>query len=91
MLLPVAGHDGTKRGWLTAASIGLVLTLVGVSVLRESVRLSEVDIAALYERHAAASMIGGLTVFLVFTVLNIGMIAACIWLVLRGLSDRGVD
>ncbi len=74
-----------NRWLLATASVGCVLALLGVSVLREAVRLASVDVAGLYSRHADAASIGGFPVFLVFAALNIALITSCIWLVRRGL------
>lgn len=67
--------------WLTAVSLGLVLTLTGATVTREAVRLASIDVTALYEKHARAAEVGGLPVFLTFVVLNALVIVWCIRLV----------
>ncbi|MBI4514224.1 MAG: hypothetical protein HY699_00185 [Deltaproteobacteria bacterium] len=64
--------------WLGVASIGVLITVVGVTVVREAIRLSAVDIGALYEQHARAAAVGGLPVFLVCFVINAALIAWCI-------------
>jgi hypothetical protein len=79
-------RDQVTAPWLTVVSLACVLTLVGTSVLRESIRLSNVEVTQLYERHADAAAIGGLTLFVVFVVINSGLIATCIWLVRRSLA-----
>lgn len=66
---------------LILASVGLTCSLIGCAVVREVLRLHHIDIASLYAHHAEASQVGGLSVFLVFTVVNAGLIAYCIWLV----------
>lgn len=80
---------GMNRWILATASVAYVVTLVGVSVLREAVRLASVDITELYERHAEAGTIGGFALFLLFAVLNGALIAICIWLVRHGLAKGG--
>lgn len=63
-------------------SIGLLLTLIGVSVARETLRLQDLDLTPLYVRHAEASQIGGFIVFIVFAAVNGLLITFCIWLVI---------
>jgi len=55
-------------------------------MLRESIRLASVDVAALVEHHAQARAIGGMTVFVVFAVLNAFVITGCVQLVRRELA-----
>jgi hypothetical protein len=74
------------RAPLAIASVGAALGLLGVSAIREAIRLASVDLDALYPSHAEAAQIGGLAVFLVFAVINIGLIGLCVWLVRRGLT-----
>ena len=57
-----------------------------VSVLRESIRLSNIEVSQLYARHADAAAVGGLTLFLVFVVINAALIVTCVWLVRRSLA-----
>jgi hypothetical protein len=64
-------------GPLTLATLGLTLTLVGMSVVRGALRLGSVDITALYEEHAEAARVGGLPVFLIFAVATGAAIALC--------------
>ena len=76
------------RVWpLATASIGLGLTLLAGSTLRELLRIQFVDIATYYRDHAEASQIGGLNLFLFFATLNGLFIALCIWLVQPRISD----
>lgn len=77
-----------QRGRLTArmlgiASVGLFATLLGVTVLREAIRLHAMDITRLYEQHAQAAQIGGWWVFVFFVAVNAGLIAWSIRLVNR--------
>jgi hypothetical protein len=74
---------------LAIAAAGTILALLGVSVLREIHRLQTVDLSAALPRHADAAQIGGLSVFLLFAVVNAGLIGLCIWLVQRGLRRTG--
>lgn len=70
---------------LAVAALGAALALLGASVVREALRLASVNLESLYSHHAKAAQIGGLTVFLLFAVINVGLIGICIWLVRRGL------
>lgn len=71
-------------GWLSLATLGCVTGLLGVAVVREGVRLSHIDIAQYYSAHEAAARVGGLVVFLVFTVINAGLIIWATQLVRKG-------
>lgn len=82
--LPVRKAASLTRGRLMAISAGLVLTIVGTSVLREARRLAAIDVTLLYARHADAAQVGGLVAFLFFAGLNVVLIAWCIRLVTRG-------
>ena len=58
---------------LITASIGVTLTFVGVSVVREAIRLralEPLDVA----RHADAAGVAGLTIFLVFAAISLAAI-----------------
>jgi hypothetical protein len=66
------------------------MTLAGIAVARESLRIAAVDFTSLYQRHASAAKVGGLPVFLVFLTVNLGLITWAILLVRRGSSpSRG--
>ncbi len=71
------------RPLLALASAGLALTLFGMTVARETLRLGTIDIEKLYPQHAATSEKGGLIVFLAFFVINAVLIAWCLKLVRR--------
>ena len=71
--------------WLSLASAGALLTLLGMTVAREAIRLTAIDITSLYDQHAAAAEKGGIEVFLLFFVGNIVAIAWCFRLVRSGL------
>ncbi len=64
--------------------------LAGGIVCREAVRLANVDLAALYDRHAAAARVGGVTVFVLGAVVNGAVIAYCVWLATRDPSRQPV-
>lgn len=63
------------RGRLSVASVGLAMTLLGMTCVREVVRLADVDIAALSQAHARSSESGGVAVFFLFLVVNGALIA----------------
>lgn len=69
--------------WL--ATVGLTATIIGIAAVRESIRVTQVDWAGLAERHAAAAGAGGLPVFLVFAVLALGVIVACVRIARRAI------
>ncbi len=68
---------------LGLASAGVLLTITGMTVARELVRLSRMDLESLYPRHAAALEKGGLVVFLAFFAVNAILIAWCFRLARR--------
>ncbi len=71
---------------LVLSTAGLLLTLVGMSVCREAVRLTalgESRMAELYVQHAEAIKVDGLGVFMFFTAINAGLIMWCFLLVKR--------
>ncbi len=75
---------------LAIASLGAVLALIAVSVLREALRLTALDLEALYPQHAEAARIGGLTIFFLFAVVNLALIGVCVWLVCAASPGRQV-
>lgn len=77
-----------ERGRLLVVTGGLLLTVSGVTVLREGRRLAAIDVTALADLHADALSVGGLAVFLVFAVLNAGLIAWCLVTVRRGIGTH---
>lgn len=79
-------RGGFERLWMIVATLGCLFGLIGVSVVREVIRLSHLDITQLIDNHAAAHQIGGFAVFLLFSVINLGVIGYCVWLVSRGLN-----
>jgi hypothetical protein len=64
--------------WLGVASAGVLTTVIGATVVREAIRLSAMDIHALYERHTRAATVGGMPIFLIFFAMNAALIAWCI-------------
>jgi hypothetical protein len=73
--------------WLSAITTALLITLVSAAVLREIIRLSLADLRQVTESTQAAAEVGGFVVFLIFTVINTGLIAWCIQMV-RTRSSR---
>jgi hypothetical protein len=67
-----------SAAWLGVASVGVLTTVIGATVVREAIRLSAIDIHALYERHARAATVGGMPIFLLFFAVNAALIAWCI-------------
>ena len=67
------------------------MTLLGVSVIREAIRISAVDFASMYPRHAEAANVGGFGVFVVAAVAVTFLIAWCVRLVRTGMHDAGKD
>ncbi len=76
-----------KRWPLVIASVGWMVSLLSISVLREAVRLARIDMSERRPYHAEAGAVGGFTVFILFTLINGLLIAGCIWLVRRALRE----
>ncbi|HKQ50480.1 MAG TPA: hypothetical protein VJZ71_20580 [Phycisphaerae bacterium] len=74
-----------RFSWWTLglASVGLLATLLGVTVEREAIRLHAIDISKLYEQHAEAAQIGGWWIFVFFAAVNAGLVVWAIRLVRR--------
>lgn len=69
---------------LSLVSVGLASTIIGMTVCRESARittLGETRFTAMYPAHAEAFGKGGLWIFLSFFVLNAGLVVYVFWLV----------
>jgi hypothetical protein len=69
---------------LLLTKAGLVATVLGMSVCREAIRLTSLGVTRLDElipQHAEAMQVEGFWVFLLFAVINIGLISWCFWLV----------
>jgi hypothetical protein len=73
---------------LSTISAGLLLTIVGTSVLREIRRLTAIDGARLAEFHADAASVGGLWAFLAFAALNAVLIGWCLAIVRKSLPGK---
>ncbi|MDI1484560.1 hypothetical protein [Polyangium sp. y55x31] len=60
-----------NRGkWLGIASAGLFFVILGTTVVREVLRITAVDFAALYPEHARAAQVSGRWLFLGFFLVN---------------------
>jgi len=97
LILAVAGVIAQFFGWikihrartislqpLLICSAGLMATVAGMSVCREAIRivtLGQLRFDELVAQHAAAMEVDGFWVFLLFAVINIGLIAWCFRLV----------
>lgn len=55
---------------LGLASAGTLMTILGMTITREAVRIAAVDITRLYARHADTAKVGGLSIFLLFFAIN---------------------
>lgn len=71
------------RSLLSVLWGGVLTTMVGVTLLRESVRLASTDLTTLYPQHARAAQVDGLWAFAVFALVNGVLIAWCFVLVAR--------
>lgn len=67
--------------WLSAITLAAVITMIGTASLREIIRLTHVNLDQVNAATKAAADVGGFELFLIFTVLNVGLIAWCIQMV----------
>ena len=74
---------------LWATSFALIAALACLSVARETIRLSKIDVTRFFDAHAKASGVGGFVAFLIFAAINAGLIAYCISLVRRSEGNSG--
>ena len=78
-----------SRGCMFLASVGAMLSILGICMVREADRFARVDMTAFYEHHAAAAENGGRLLFLMFFAVNASIIAWCVLVVRRDLKlDR---
>lgn len=78
--LQLSNPRSSARG-LIVLTITVLVMLLGVASLREIIRLSQANLAEVSAATEAAGNVGGFGVFVVFALLNAGLIAWCIWLV----------
>ncbi|MFO1094284.1 MAG: hypothetical protein U0992_13410 [Planctomycetaceae bacterium] len=67
--------DRTKLATLTA---GLATTLIGLGVLRETIRLARLEIADLFPAHQAAAAVSGRWLFVAVLIVNSSLIVWCL-------------
>ncbi len=77
-----------SRRWLTVATVGLVVNFIGMAVVNEATRLATLDIESLFHLHEQAWKVSGLACFLVFLVLNVGLMSYCLRLVRLGTTNE---
>ena len=71
---------------LTNSACGAVLTLFSLSVVREGIRISAIDLAAVSPQHAEAARVGGFGVFVVAAIVVSLLVFWCIRIVRTGIS-----
>lgn len=74
--------------WLSAITTAATVTLIGVASLREIIRLSQADLDQVISATKAASDVSGFELFVVFTILNVGLIVWCVRLVRSGIDQQ---
>lgn len=79
-----AGTTPVSRAPLTVITVGWIAMTLGMTMSREAIRLSAIDITRLYDEHARLAQAGGLPWFLLFFVISAAAIVWCIRLVRRG-------
>jgi hypothetical protein len=85
----------SRRGrWLGIATVGLGCTIVGMTSIREVLRVTAVSFPALYPQHARAADTGGFWLFVAFLVINAALATWAIRTTLRkarpiGASGKG--
>jgi hypothetical protein len=92
LLRQVPSTNGIALKPLLLTTAGLVATVLGMSVCREAIRLSSLGSTRLQElipQHAEAMKVEGFWVFLLFAVINIGLISWCFWLVKKNYIQTG--
>jgi hypothetical protein len=67
--------------WLSVITVAATITLIGVASLREIIRLTQANLNQVTAATKAAADVGGFELFVVFTILNIGLIAWCVRMV----------
>jgi hypothetical protein len=78
-----------KARLLWISTVGAIVSLLGVSVLREGIRLRAIDVSSLTQRHNNAAEVGGITVFLIAAVIVSLLIGWCIRMVQTGTDTVG--
>jgi hypothetical protein len=70
---------------LSEATLGATFSLLGISFLREAIRVRIVNSTFQYHKHAEAAQMDGFWVFVIFTVIVTAVIVWCIQIVREGL------
>jgi hypothetical protein len=78
-----ARHTAFCPRALSITSLGLLVTVIGMTAVREAIRLAAIDLEPLYARHQEAAAKGGLIVFIVFFIVNALLIAWCLRLTMH--------
>ena len=84
LLREIPSTSGISLKPLLLITAGSVATVLGMSVCREAIRISSLGATRFQElipQHAEAMKVEGFWVFLLFAVINIGLISWCFWLV----------
>jgi hypothetical protein len=92
LLRQIPSTNGISLKPLLLTTAGLVVTVLGMSVCREAIRLLSLGATRLQElipQHAEAMKVEGFWVFLLFAVINIGLISWCFWLVKKNYIQTG--
>ena len=92
LLRQIPSTNGISLKPLLLTTAGLVATVLGMSVCREAIRLSSLGATRLQElipQHAEAMKVEGFWVFLLFAVINIGLISWCFLLVKKNYIQTG--
>jgi len=82
----IVRYKNTSILWLCSASAGLMLFALALLIVREGLRLQRLGgplLQSLFANHALASQKGGFFVFLVFFVINAGLVTLCFTIVRR--------
>lgn len=86
-----ARRSDFPRQALMVCTLGLALTIAGMTAVREAIRLSAIDVSPLYAQHADAARKGGLVVFVVFFLVNAGLIGWCLCLTRKRSESAAIE
>lgn len=87
----LAGRGNFTKGLMLSNTLGSTLVLLAAAALREVIRLTHVNIAQMQRHTQEASEISGLILFLIFTVVNVALMAFCVKITLarnKGQTDQ---
>ncbi|MCK6485831.1 MAG: hypothetical protein HUU22_18355 [Phycisphaerae bacterium] len=74
---------------LSLAAAGVLLSILGMSIAREILRIRALSVDRLFQQHEIAMGVGGWWLFVLLAIVNIGVIAWAMTLVRRGLRTAG--